>query len=74
MEVKLEDILGHNDKKYIRILRLLQLIEGVNNSIDNGRKLKNRSMIRQYEHLKKQYTSELLEFLSEYKLPVQLAT
>lgn len=73
MEVKLEDILGHNDKKYIRILRLLQLIEGVNNSIDNGRKLKNRSMIRQYEHLKKQYTSELLEFLSEYKLPVQLA-
>ncbi|MEM8523314.1 MAG: hypothetical protein AAGG68_01665 [Bacteroidota bacterium] len=73
MEIKLEDVLGHNDKKYIRILRLLQLIEGVNQSLDNSRKLKNRSMLRQYEHLKRQYTSELLELLAEYELPVQLA-
>lgn len=73
MEVKLEAILGHHDKKYIRILRLLQLIEGVNQSIDNSRKLKSRSMLRQYEDLKKQYTSEFLELLEEYKLPVQLA-
>lgn len=73
MDIKLEDILGHNDKHYIRILRLLQLIEGVNLSIDNSQQLQNQLMIRQYQYLKTQYTKELLELLATYKLPLQLA-
>lgn len=71
MEVKLEDILK-NDKQYIRILRLLHLIKGVNQSIDNSKAMNSELMERQYIYLKKEYTQELLEQLAEYRLPVVL--
>ncbi len=71
MKVKLEDILK-NDKQYIRILRLLHLIKGVNQSIDNSKEMNSQLMEKQYLHLKKEYTQELLEQLAEYRLPVLL--
>ena len=71
MEVKLEDILK-NDKKYIKILRLLHLIKGVNTSIENSKKMNSQLMEKQYIYLKKEYTQELLEQLKEYRLPVLL--
>lgn len=71
MEVKLEDILK-NDKQYIRILRLLHLIKGVNKSIENSQEMNSKLMERQYVHLKKEYTQELLEQLADYRLPVLL--
>lgn len=73
MEVKLEDILK-NDKQYIRILRLLHLIKGVNKSIENSKEMNSALMERQYIYLKKEYTQELLEQLAEYQLPVLLDT
>jgi hypothetical protein len=73
MDITLEDVLGKNDKKYIRILRLLHLIEGVNKSIENSQKLNNALMIRQYDHLKKQYTQEFLEVLADYKMPIHFS-
>lgn len=72
MDSKLEQLIGRNDKKYIRILRLLHLIEGVNTSIDNSKKLKSALMEKQYLSLKQEYTAELLKELEDYRLPVIL--
>ena len=70
MNASLENMLRKNDKKYIRILRLLHLIEGVNESIDANEKMKNQLMIRQYQHLKKEYALELLKLLEKYRIPI----
>lgn len=71
MEVKLEDVLK-KDKQYIKILRLLHLIKGVNKSIENSQETNSKLMERQYVRLKKEYTQELLEQLADYRLPVLL--
>lgn len=73
MDVKLEDILGKNDQKYIRILRLLHLIEGVNMSMENSGQMNSALMLRQCQHQKKEYTKELLELLEDYNIPLKLA-
>ena len=73
MKVTLEDILGKNDEKYIRILRLMHLMDGVNENIKNSKLVKSDLMFRQYQNLKKEYTKELLELLAEYDMPLQLA-
>lgn len=72
MDKKLENLIGRNDKKYIRILRLLHLIEGVNTSIDNSEKMDSALMKKQYLYLKHEYTQELLKELAAYRLPVTL--
>lgn len=74
MEIKLEDILGKNDKKYIRILRLLHLIDGVNQSIENSKTMNSPLMEKQYVSLKKEYTKELLEQLADYRLPISITS
>lgn len=74
MSSKLEDLIGRNDKKYIRILRLLHLIEGVNTSISNSKQMNSPLMEKQYIALKKEYTEELLVELADYQLPVVLGS
>ncbi|MEM1120571.1 MAG: hypothetical protein AAGJ18_08975 [Bacteroidota bacterium] len=72
MNTKLEKLIGKNDKKYIKILRLLHLIDGVNQSLENSKKMDSTLMEKQYMLLKEEYTQELLEELAEYRLPVTL--
>ena len=72
MSTPLADIIGKNDKKYTRILRLLHLIEGVNKSIENSKAMNSKLMEKQYLSLKKDYTKELLEQLAEYQLPLSI--
>lgn len=74
MDTKLENLIGRNDKKYIRILRLLHLIEGVNESLDNSKKMNSPLMEKQYLSLKQEYTQELLAELADYRLPVFLGS
>ncbi|HFA49630.1 MAG TPA: hypothetical protein ENJ95_11510 [Bacteroidetes bacterium] len=73
MQDQLKDILERNEKKYVQILRLLHLIEGVNKSIENSREMESTTMLKQYKHLKSQYTKEFLTLLAEFKMPIQLA-
>lgn len=61
------------DNKQVRIIRLLELIEGVNKSIKNSQKINNDLMVRQYLHLKIKYIKELLSVLAEYDIAVQSA-
>lgn len=68
----------NNSNKNIKIkvnaiTRLLELIEGVNKDIDLSQSIGSKSMVKQYLHLKKGYTKQLLEVLSEYQLPVAIA-
>lgn len=58
--------------KLVAIKRLLVLIEGANQEIELSKKINANLMIRQANHLKKQYTKELLGLLKEYHLPIQL--
>ncbi len=60
----------NKDNRPVRILRLLELIEGANKSITNSQKIKNDLMIRQYLHLKGKYVKELFLVLEEYDIPI----
>ncbi len=61
------------DTKLAAIKRLLILIDSVNKEIELSKKINANLMIRQANHLKKQYTKELLGLLKEYHLPIQLS-
>ncbi|MCB0633191.1 MAG: hypothetical protein R2824_03760 [Saprospiraceae bacterium] len=52
--------------------RLLTLIDGVNEDIKASQAIGNDLLIKQYHHLKKDYTSQLLELLKNYQLPIHL--
>ena len=54
------------------IARLLELIEGVNQDLESSRSIDNTLLIKQYEHLKKDYTQQLLDLLKEYNLPIHI--
>jgi 1,2-phenylacetyl-CoA epoxidase catalytic subunit len=54
-----------------RFSRLLDLLIGVNESIEICKKRQDEFGIRQYEHLKKQYVKEMIELLAEMKVSVQ---
>jgi hypothetical protein len=54
------------------VQRLLELIEGVNKDIQNSQSIDSQLLVQQYLYLKKDYTQQLLDILSEYKLPVTL--
>ncbi len=54
------------------ITRLLELIEGVNQDLERSRSIENTLLVKQYEHLKKDYTQQLLDLLEEYNLPIHL--
>lgn len=71
MEEQLQDFINSNEEKYLKVLRLLHLIEGVNKSIENSKELGSDLMLRQYKHLKGEYTQELLVVLADYDLLLQ---
>ena len=50
---------------------MLVLIDGANQEIELSKKINAKLMIRQANHLKQQYTKELLGLLKEYHLPIQ---
>lgn len=54
------------------IARLLELIEGVNQDLESSRSIDNSLLVKQYEHLKKDYTQQLLDLLEDYGLPIHL--
>ena len=54
------------------IARLLELIDGVNQDLEAGKLVGNKLLVKQYKHLKKDYTQQLLELLEEYQLPIHL--
>lgn len=58
------------------IQRNLELIENTNQRIKDLRKVGEKEdglMIRQYKHLKKKLTQDLLDVLEEFELPLQLS-
>ncbi|MEM9889066.1 MAG: hypothetical protein AAF849_24505 [Bacteroidota bacterium] len=69
--MNLEDIFSGNRKKYMQVIRLLALIEGVNQSIQLAIKMDSPLEEKQYKHLKKQYTNDLLGLLKSYDLSLQ---
>ncbi len=54
-------------------IRLLELIDGTNKSIEISRTMNSPLMVRQYKHLKKQYTDQLQELLLDFKLSAVLS-
>ena len=48
------------------------MIEGVNQELERSRSIGNTFLIKQYEHLKKDYTQQLLDLLEEYNLLIHL--
>lgn len=67
MDSNSENIKLSKEKRYARIKRTLDLIEGANKSINLS---DDPSIRKQYQHLKKDYTQQLLELLKVYDLPV----
>ena len=62
-----------NDKNINSIQRVLELISDVNREMEISKKMKSSLMVKQCQHLKIQYTNDLLELLADYKLPLSLA-
>lgn len=54
------------------IKRMFELLEGVNRDIEASIRVNSPLMVRQYEHLKRQYTKDLLALLANYDLPITL--
>lgn len=48
-----------------RILDQLEMIENINKLIEISKKMNSELMIRQHEHLKKEYTKNLMKMLVE---------
>lgn len=60
-----------NRKKKIKvIINQLELIEGINKDIQRSKKVDSPLMVRQYEHLKKEYTKNFLKLLEDYKMAI----
>jgi len=56
-----------------RITNQLELIEDINEMIKSSKKVGSKLMIRQYEHLKKQYVNNLYKMLAEnYQIPIPI--
>lgn len=54
-----------------KIANQLALIDDINNDIASSKKVGSKLMIRQYEHLKKQYVNNLYKMLAEnYQIPM----
>ena len=54
-------------------LRLLEMIDKVNGIIIISQQMKSPLMLKQYKHLKKDYTLQLQELLIEFKLKAELS-
>ena len=51
--------------KLEKILNQLELVEDINKDIESSKIVGSKLMIKQYEHLKKQYTKNLRKMLAE---------
>ncbi len=67
-----EKLNGSNERAQA-IAHVLNLISGINRDIEISKKMNSNLMVRQYQKLKKEYTQDLLELLSEYKLPLEMS-
>ncbi len=54
------------------IKTVLGLIAGINADIESSKTVNSPLMVRQYEHLKRQYTKDLLALLADYDLPLTM--
>ena len=54
------------------ILHLLELIEDANQEIEISNKMNSDLMVKQAQHLKMQYTKDLMELLKPYQLSLKL--
>lgn len=72
MNSKSERELSH--QKFIRVQRLLELIEGANRSIEleSSQNSTSSPLVKQYLHLKQKYIEELVELLKKYKISLQI--
>lgn len=67
-----------NDKKKLlknrknAFLRLLELIDDVNEEIQISKELKSDLMVKQAKFIKNKYVTELTQLLLEYEIPVKL--
>lgn len=66
------EILGNNKRRYMQVVRVLALIEGVNQSITLAIKMESSLEEKQYRYLKKQYTEDLLALLKNYDLSLRV--
>lgn len=65
MSKELEAFFDNDKEKLIRILRLFQLISGLNKSIEASKKMDSPSMIKQFRQQKVQFVQELNEILEQ---------
>lgn len=54
------------------VVHQLKLIDGANRQIEISKKMNSELMVRQYVHLKKELTKELLNILADFNLPIQM--
>lgn len=60
------------EKEFKIIAQQIKLIKGINRDIEISKELKEPLMVRQYEHLKREYTKNLLKMLADLELPIQM--
>ena len=66
--MNMEEIFQGNRKKYMQVVRLMALIEGVNKSIQLSTKMGSSLEVKQYQHLKKKYTTDLINLLKRFDI------
>lgn len=55
-----------------RVSRLIDLIDGANESIRLSKEVGSALLIKQYEHLKKKYVEELKDLLAEMNVLIEI--
>ncbi|MBI5916154.1 MAG: hypothetical protein HY842_12330 [Bacteroidetes bacterium] len=55
-----------------RVNRLLDLIDGANESIELSRETGSEFLVKQYLHLKKKYLDELSAVLAEFNVQIEI--
>ena len=59
------------NKKYQQILRLLELIDNVNQAIKLESEMNSQLLLKQNLHLKSKYAQELFTLLLDFQLPIE---
>lgn len=59
------------NNKYQQILRLLKLIDSVNQAIILEKEMNSELLLKQNLHLKSKYAKELFSLLADFQLPIE---
>lgn len=59
------------NNKYQRILRLLELIDSVNQALTLEKEMSSELLLKQNLHLKSKYVKELFSLLADFQLPIE---